>query len=446
MPILPQDIIRKKRDGHQLTGEEIGRFIAGATDGSISEGQIGAFAMATYLRGMTTAEIVALSLAMRDSGTVLDWSGYGMDDRRLIEKHSSGGVGDEKVTLLVVPLAAACGLHAPNLSGRGLDYTGGEVDMLDSIPGYQTAPDAPRFQAAVREVGGAIIGPTLDLAPADRKLFYVRDVTATVESVPLITSSIMSKKLASGANGYVICVGSGSGAFMPTLEAARELADAMMSVAHGAGVPSVMLLTDLRTVLGSCVGNAVEVIEVVEFLRGRHRDQRVLDLLLEIVAEMLVMGGVVDDLDAGRQLARSRLDDGSAVDRFDRMIAAMGGPTDFTSTAHDHLPAANVVRAVEADRPGYVSGTDPRAIGDALVGLGGGRKRPDEPIDFSVGFSAIAPVATAVGPEVPLCIVHASHEAHWSDAAASVRQAIHISAEQPGPLDPIVRERLRDQP
>ena len=246
---------------------------------TISEGQVGAFLMAVYLNGMSSRETVALALAMRDSGRILDWGPYGLDDRRLVEKHSSGGVGDEKITLIVAPLAAACGVNAPNISARGLDFTAGEVDLLDSIPGYETSPGAERFLEVVRDVGCAIIGPTPDLAPADRKLYYVRDVTATVESVPLITSSIMSKKLASGANGYVICVGSGSGAFMPTLDHARELATAMADVASGAGLPSVMLLTDLDAVLGRSVGNAVAVAEAVDFLTGRAQDPRVLELV-----------------------------------------------------------------------------------------------------------------------------------------------------------------------
>ncbi len=234
-----QEIIRRKRDGLSLSAEEITAFIKAATVGEASEGQIGAFAMAVYLRGMNPTETVALSLAMRDLGQVLDWEKVGIDPDRVIEKHSSGGVGDEKITLIVVPLAAACGVYAPNLSARGLDYCAGEVDLLDAIPGYQTSPTLEYFMKAVKEAGGAVIGPTLDLAPADRKLFYVRDVTATVESVPLITGSIVSKKLATAPRGVAISVGSGSGAYMRTLDEARQLANSMADVAAGAGLASV---------------------------------------------------------------------------------------------------------------------------------------------------------------------------------------------------------------
>ncbi len=329
----PQEIIRRKRDGQVLDAGEIADFVRGITDGSVSEGQIGAFTMAVYLNGMTAPERVALSLAMRDSGQVLDWSGAGIDQRLLIEKHSSGGVGDEKITLLVVPLAAACGVVAPNLSGWGLDYCGGEIDMLDSIPGYDTAPPSETFMAAVKAAGGAIIGPTPDLAPADRKIFKVRDVTATVESVALITGSIMSKKLAAGPRGLVVTVGSGSGAYMATLDDARELAESMSEVAAGAGLPSVMLLTDLNAFVGTAIGAATEVIETVDFLTGRHRDARVSELTLTVTAEMIVLAGLEADIEAARSLAVSRLEDGSAARHFGLMVAALGRPGRFCRTA-----------------------------------------------------------------------------------------------------------------
>jgi len=442
----PQDVIRRKRDGAALTPDEIGFFIRGATDGSVSEGQIGAFLMATWLNGMTQPEITALTLAMRDSGRVMDWSQSGLDPRRIIDKHSSGGVGDEKITLIVVPLAAACGVIVPNLSGRGLDYCAGEHDMLDAVPGYDTTPAPERFMAAVREVGGVIIGPTLDLAPADRKLFFVRDVTATVESVPLITGSIMSKKLASGPSGLVICVGSGSGAYMSTTAQARELGAAMAAVGAGAGVPSVMLLTDLDCVLGTTVGNAVGVIETVDFLTGAERDPRVLELVLEIVAEMALMAGVVAELEAGRALAQARLDDGSGADRFGRMIAALGGPADFVEDPVRHLPGAAVERSVVAARAGYVAGMDAREIGLALVALGGGRTRPDQAIDFGVGISHVAGVGAAVGPDRPLCVVKARTETDWEAAAERIRAAVRVTDAAPDPLGPIIKEKLRRAP
>ena len=444
--MLPQDIIRRKRDGDELSGDEIRFFIGGATDGSVSEGQIGAFNMAVYLNGMTSAETVSLALAMRDSGRVLDWSDIDLDEDRLIDKHSSGGVGDEKITLLVVPLAAACGVFVPNLSGRGLDYCAGEIDMLDAVPGYRTTPEPEEFMAAVRDVGGVVIGPTLDLAPADRKLFYVRDVTATVESVPLITGSIMSKKLASAPRGLVICVGSGSGAYMPTLDHARELATAMSEVSAGAGIPSVMLMTDLADVLGTSVGNAVAVTETVDFLAGRHRDPRVLELVLTIVAEMARLAGVVQDVPAGLELARERLEDGGAADRFGRMVVALGGPVDLVAHPDRHLPRAAVVREVMPDSVGFVAGNDAGAIGRGLVALGGGRKYPDEPIDFSVGFTDIAQRGEGVGDGRALCVVHARNETDWSAAAERVRDAFELVPDTPDVAGPIVLERLAQRP
>lgn len=442
----PQDIIRRKRDGEVLDASDIAAFVRGIGDGEVSEGQIGAFTMAVYLNGMTAPERVALSLAMRDSGRVLDWSAMGIDEKRLIEKHSSGGVGDEKITLLVIPLAAACGVFAPNLSGWGLDYCGGEIDMLDSIPGYDTAPSSETFMAAVKSAGGAIIGPTPDLAPADRKIFKVRDVTATVESVALITGSIMSKKLAAGPRGMVITVGSGSGAYMATPDDARELAESMSEVASGAGLPSVMLLTDLNAFVGTAIGAATEVIETVDFLTGRYRDARVTDLTLTVTAEMIVLAGLETDIDAARALAASRLEDGSAARHFGLMVKALGGPADFVERPADHLPAAAVIKPVFATESGFVAGMNTREIGLALVGLGGGRKLPEEAIDLSVGLTDFRQVGDAVGPDRPLCTIHARSEAEWETAAARVRAAVQISDTPPAPLGPIVIERIARSP
>ncbi|MCB1496818.1 MAG: thymidine phosphorylase [Bauldia sp.] len=444
--MLPQEIIRRKRDGAVLSAAEIADFVRGIGTGEVSEGQIGAFTMAVYLNGMTTPERVALSLAMRDSGTVIDWSATGIDEKLLIEKHSSGGVGDEKITLLVVPLAAACGVFAPNLSGWGLDYCGGEIDMLDSIPGYDTAPSSETFVAAVKAAGGAIIGPTPDLAPADRKIFKVRDVTATVESVALITGSIMSKKLAAGPRGMVITVGSGSGAYMATVDDARELAESMSEVAAGAGLPSVMLLTDLNAFVGTAIGAATEVIETVDFLTGRHRDARVAELTLTVTAEMIVLAGLASDIEAARSLAASRLEDGSAAAHFGRMVAALGGPSDFVERPAHYLPAAGFIRPVLADGEGFVAGMNTKEIGLTLVALGGGRKLPEEAIDLSVGVTDFRQIGDAVGADHPLCVIHARDEAEWERAAARVRAAVQISDTQPPAPGPIIIDRIERRP
>lgn len=440
--MIPQSVIRKKRDGKEISRDEIRSFIKGTTDGSISEGQIGAFTMAVFLNGMSTGELVELALAMRDSGRVLDWGPYGLDDRRLIDKHSSGGVGDEKITLLISPLAAACGVFVPNISGRGLDYCAGEIDMLNAIPGYQTSPDSDLFRAVVRDVGAAITGPTSDLAPADRKIYHVRDVTATVESVALISSSIMSKKLAVSPRGLVICVGRGSGAYMPTIDQARELAKAMSMTAAGAGVPSVILLTDLDSVVGSSVGHAVGVVETVDFLTGKYRDPRVSELVLAIVAEMALLAGVVDDLDSGRALAAARLDDGSAADRFGRMIGALGGPQDFMQHPSRYLPAAAVVRPVMPEHSGYVVRMNAGSIGHGLVELGGGRRRPEDTIDLAVGYSDLRGINDEVGSSRPLAVLHARDEVSWNRTAERLRSAIEIGDAQVAPAGPIVLDRL----
>jgi thymidine phosphorylase len=439
--MLPQETIRRKRDGLELSNDEIGAFVEGVATGAVSEAQIGAFAMAVYLQGMTPTEIVALTIAMRDSGRVLDWRAAGVDPKRVVDKHSSGGVGDEKMTLLVAPVAAACGVVVPNLSARGLDYCAGEVDLLDAIPGYDTAPPAKKFVRAVAEVGTGIIGPTLELAPADRRIYYVRDVTATVESVPLITASILSKKLASAPRGLVVSVGCGSGAYMPALADSRRLAESMAEVAAGAGVSSVMLVTNLDGVLGRSVGNAVAAREAVDFLTGRYRDSRVEELTLALAAEMIALAGIAPNVDEARSLARLRLDDGSGAEKFERMVEALGGPHDFVQELDGYLPKAPVIRPVVMGRGGYVEGMNAREIGSTLVQLGGGRKRPDDAIDLSVGLTSVAQAGERLEEESPVCLVHARDEASWEQAAERISSAVRLS-EEPVAAPPIILERL----
>ncbi len=444
--MLPQEVIRIKRDGGILDPADLRAFVLDIASGKIAQGQVGAFTMAVFLRGMTRDETVAYTLAMRDSGVVLDWKPLGLDNRRLIEKHSSGGVGDEKITLLVVPLAAACGLYAPNISGRGLGHVGGEIDMLDAIPGYITQPTPEHFMRVVKEVGGSICGPTPDLAPVDRDIFYVRDVASTVDSVPLITGSIMSKKLAAGPRGLVTSVGCGTGSFMANIEQARELAVSMADVGAGAGVPTVMMITDLCAVLGLTAGNAIEVVETVEFLTGKRRDARTLELLLAIAAEMLVMGGVAPDMDAATKLAQARLDDGSAAEKFDKMVAGMGGPKNFIENPAKHMDVAPVIKPLFAARAGYVAGMDCHGPGMAVVDMGGGRTRPEQTIDFAVGLADFVQVGDAVGKDRPLCVIHARDDAGWERAAGRILPAITVTDEKPAPLGPIVLERIAREP
>lgn len=442
---LPQDVIRKKRDRQALSEPEIRSFVEGITRGTVSEGQIGAFTMSVFLNGMDRPEVLALTTAMRDSGVVLDWGKVGVDAERVIEKHSSGGVGDEKVTLIVAPLAAACGVRVPNLSARGLDYCAGEVDLLDSIPGYRTAPSVEQFTRAVRAAGCAIIGPTRELAPADAKIYYVRDVTATVESVALITGSIVAKKLAVSPRGLVVSVGFGSGAYMAFVDHARELAHSMADVAAGAHVPSVMLLTDLNCVLGRSVGNAVAVVEALEFLTGIHQEARVRELSLAIVAEMILLAGLAENAHSARRAAEERLGDGGAVEHFGRMVAALGGPQDFVEHYSRYLPRAGYVQAVFPDRAGFVARMDARTLGHALVALGGGRKRPNDEIDSAVGLTEVTGIGSRVDAVWPLCVLHARDEVSWQHVAPRVRAAFTI-ADVPSTPPPIIVDRIYTPP
>src|SRR5262245_11359845 len=340
--------------------------------------------MAFFLRGLNADERVALTTAMRDSGTVLDWD----LDRPVADKHSTGGVGD-KVSLVLAPVLAACGAAVPMISGRGLGHTGGTLDKLDSIPGYVSTPSTEVLRRVVRETGCAIVGQTGDLAPADRRLYAVRDATGTVESIPLIVASILSKKLAEGLNALVLDVKTGSGAFMAAREDADALARALVEVATGAGLKTVALLTDMDEVLGATAGNALAVRESIDQLTGARRDERLHEVTVALASAALVQGGLAADDDAGRQAAERVLQDGSAAERFAAMVRALGGPGDILEAAGEHLPAASVTRPAAPERPGYVTGMDCRAVGLVVTGLGGNRRREDDSIDPAVGLSQI---------------------------------------------------------
>ncbi len=446
--MLPQEVVRHKRDGRALSDEEIAFFVAGLTDGSITEGQVAAFAMAVFFRGMTRREVVALTRAMRDSGTVLDWSAADLPGPAL-DKHSTGGVGD-KVSLMLAPIVASCGGAVPMISGRGLGHSGGTLDKLDAIPGYTTAPDNDLFRRVVSEVGCAIIGQTSHLAPADRRLYAIRDVTATVESVPLITSSILSKKLAAGLAGLVQDVTFGSGAFMGTEEEARALAVDIVGVANGAGCRTTALLTDMNEVRGTTAGNAVEVREAIAYLVGEERagpkaitgrEPRLHEVTMSLSAELLVTGGLLATIAEARAACERALASGEAAERFGRMVAALGGPIDILDRADVHLPLPEVSLPVVPSRPGFVVAEDVRAIGLAIVGMGGGRTRADQAIDHAVGFSHFAPIGAEVGPDRPVCLVHARTASQAEVAAAEVRAAVTI-ADAPVVPAPAVLERV----
>jgi thymidine phosphorylase len=440
--MLTAELIRAKRDGGELSAEQIEELIGGIATGSVSDAQVGALAMAIFLRGMTAAERVALTGAMTRSGDVLDWSDAALPGPAL-DKHSTGGVGD-KVSLLLAPIIAACGGAVPMISGRGLGHTGGTLDKLEAIPGYDVAPEAERLRAVVARVGCAIVGQTPQLAPADRRLYAIRDATGTVESIPLILGSILSKKLAAGLDALVIDVKVGSGAFLPELDQTRELAAAIVEVARGNGLPAVALLTDMNQVLGRSAGNAVEVRESIDNMVGEARDERLWEVTLALCSELLVLGGVHVDVAGARVAAQRALSGGAAAEKFGEMVAALGGPTDLVERPDAHLPAAPVVRAVESSRSGVVGAVDVRALGLAIVDLGGGRARESGQVDHSVGFTEVTAIGELVGPgERPLAIVHARDESDAERAARALRQAVAVGDGPPESPGSVVVEVLR---
>ena len=440
--MLPQEIIRKKRDGHELSDEEIAFVVRGIHDGGLSEGQVAAFAMTVFFRGMTTAERVALTLGLSRSGRQLGWRDLAVSGP-VLDKHSSGGVGD-KVSLMLAPIVAACGGFVPMISGRGLGHTGGTLDKLSAISGYDVQPDIATFRRVVKEVGCAVIGQTDDLAPADRRLYATRDVTGSVESIPLLTSSILSKKIAEGLDGLVMDVKCGSGAFCDTEAMARDLATSIVAVANQAGLTTTALITDMDRVLGRSVGNALEVVETVAYLKGEGvREPRLHEVTIALAGEMLALGRLAPSVAAGRARAEAALDDGRAAETFGRMVAALGGPDDFMERPQRYLAHAPVIRPCTAERAGFVTGMNARDVGIAVVSLGGGRAHADDAIDPSVGLAEMIDVGARVRPGEPLCIVHAASEADADTAIAAVRAAIRFGeaapADRPVVMDRIVR-------
>ncbi|MEM8955837.1 MAG: thymidine phosphorylase [Verrucomicrobiota bacterium] len=436
--MLPQEIIRKKRDAQPLTPEEIKFFANGIADQSISEGQIAAFAMAVYFNGMSTTERVALTTAMRDSGDVLNWNLPGP----VLDKHSTGGVGD-LVSLVLGPVIAACGGFVPMISGRGLGHTGGTLDKLDAIPGYNSTPDNTLFRKTVADTGLAIIGQTANLAPADKHFYATRDITATVESIDLITASILSKKLAENLDALVMDVKTGSGAFMPTHEDALNLAHAIVEVANSAGTRTSALVTDMHQCLANSAGNAVEVREAVAFLTNpKDANPTLKTVVLTLADELLELGGLAkNDLDARAQ-ALDSLDSGKAAETFGKSIAALGGPADFIDNPDAHLPKAPVTQPVPPRSAGYVAAIDTRALGLTVVSLGGGRTRADDPIDHAVGLTQVVNLGTELTPDTPLATIHARTQSEAEAAAQSIQAAFTISDSPPLDLPPAVHETL----
>ncbi len=436
MVFLPQEVILKKRNGETLAQDDIAQFISGFASGTVSHAQAAAFAMAVYFNDMTMPERVALTLAMRDSGAVLDWSDL---DGPVADKHSTGGVGDN-VSLMLAPILASVGIYVPMISGRGLGHTGGTLDKFDSIPGYQTQPDNALFRKVVKEAGCAIIGQTADLAPADKTLYAIRDVTGTVESIALITASILSKKLAAGLHALVLDVKTGSGAFMPTLEKSRDLAQSLVSVANGAGLKTGALITDMNEPLASAAGNGLEVRNAVDFLCGTYQDARLREVTLALCAEIVLMTGKAPSLADARNQVEIALDSGRATEHFARMVTALGGPADFVDRMDTHLAAAPIIRDVFADGEGTIASIDTRGVGMAVVALGGGRATPSDKIDHRVGFDRLAPLGATADTSTPIARIHAADEASAADAEARLRRAYGLG--ETAPNNPLIADRI----
>lgn len=437
---LPQEIIRKKRDNVELTADEINFFIQGIAKETVSEGQIAAFAMAIYFNDMTMDERVALTCAMRDSGMVIDWSHMNFDGP-IVDKHSTGGVGDV-TSLMLGPMVAACGGFVPMISGRGLGHTGGTLDKLESIPGYNITPTNDVFGQVTKDAGVAIIGQTGDLAPADKRVYATRDVTATVDNISLITASILSKKLAAGLGSLVMDVKVGSGAFMPTYEASEDLAKSIVAVANGAGTKTTALLTDMNQVLASTAGNALEVREAVQFLTGEYRNPRLFEVTMALCAEMLVNSGLASDIEQAREQLQAVLDNGKAATCFGKMVAGLGGPVDFMENYDNYLEKAEIAKPVYAETTGYAYAMDTRGLGMAVVGMGGGRRVASDSIDYAVGLSDMIRLGDEVNADTALCVIHARSEEQWQETANAVRANITVADEKPAPT-PDVYRRIR---
>lgn len=430
-----RSIIAAVRDGRGAGTRELAWFAEGLADGTVSDAQAGAFAMAVLLKGLGQSGRTALTLAMRDSGRMLDWSLGGP----VIDKHSTGGVGD-CVSLVLAPALAACGAFVPMISGRGLGHTGGTLDKMEAIPGLRTDLDEARFREVVGQAGCAIVGATGEIAPADRRLYAVRDVTATVESLDLITASILSKKLAAGLDGLVLDVKLGSGAFMKDIERAQALADALVGTSNAAGCRAGAVISDMNQPLAPSVGNALEVAEAMRVLTGDTAGP-LARLSAELGGIALVGSGLCTEIGQGSEMIEEALADGRAAERFGLMVAAMGGPVHFVDSWPRFLPEATVIREVKAQSAGYVCGMDGEAMGLAVIGLGGGRAVETDLVNPSVGLAEILPLGTPVGQGDPLLKIHAARAEHADAAEAALLDAIEIGAACPD-LPPLIHDRI----
>ncbi|MBT8039967.1 MAG: thymidine phosphorylase [Xanthomonadales bacterium] len=425
--IRAETVIQRKRDGRELDAPAIAAFVEGVTSGEVSDAQIAAFTMATWFRGMTPGETALLTLAMRDSGQALKWPEL---DGPVLDKHSTGGVGD-MVSLLLGPIVAACGGFVPMISGRGLGHTGGTLDKLESIPGFDTAPGRDRFVELVAGSGIAIVGQSNDLAPADRRIYAVRDVTATVSSPPLMISSILSKKLSEGLDGLVLDIKCGNGAFTTGREEARALAFEMASVSQNAGLPCHALVTDMDAPLAWSAGNALEVREIIDYLTGTSRNPRLDQVTGRLTAELLCIGGLAESPREADQRVRECLSSGAAAESFARMVVGQGGPADLLENPDAYLPRAPFSRHLFVERKGYVTSVDTQAVGHVVVSLGGGRRRAEDDIDPAVGLAELAMPGDRLERGDVLARIEARDEASWQEAAESLKRAYCLGESRP---------------
>ena len=429
MKFLPQEIIRQKRNGMTLTASQLHGFSQGIASGEVSNAQIAAFTMAVYFQDLSIQKRVDWTNAVKSSGFTIDWSDISIPGP-ILDKHSTGGIGDG-VSLMLAPMLAACGAYIPMIAGRGLAHTGGTIDKLESIPGYNTGVPIDEFKNVVRDVGCSIIRQTDELAPTDSRVYSVRDVTATVESIGLITASIISKKLAAGINSLVLDVKTGNGAVMQSLEDSRTLAKSLVDVSNGAGVKTSALITDMSQPLSFNAGNSLEILESIEFLKGGKSHPRLSECVYALGSQALVGSGLCETLDQAATALKNSISSGLALEKFAQMVDRMGGDTAVIENT-DLLPQANIIKPVYADRTGYVNSFDLRAIGMSIVSLGGGRTIPGQAINHSVGLQNIVQAGSRVTPlksSQPLCFIHASTEKDCEEAERKIIESISIDSD-----------------
>jgi thymidine phosphorylase len=425
--LLPQEIIRTKRDGLILSEDKIQGFVDGLVNGTFNDAQVGSMAMAIFQQGMEIEEVVAFTKAMMNSGDVLSWPEL---DGPVVDKHSTGGVGD-KVSFMLAAIVAACGAYVPMISGRGLGHTGGTSDKLESIAGFNVQPSIADFKRIVKDVGVAIISQTDNLAPADKRLYSIRDVTGTVESIPLITASILSKKLSAGLDSLVMDVKMGNGAMMSDMSKATQLAQSIVKVANGAGVPTQAIITDMNQVLGTSAGNAVEMYETVKYLNGKQREPRLHAVVVALATSMLISAKVAATEDEAKTKINYALSSGAAAEIFSKMIAALGGPSNLMEAPWESMNKAKVIKDVVATHSGYISAMQTRDIGMSIVGMKGGRTANGQMIDHTVGFDRILPVGTVINRGDVVARIHAADDDQAAKASQEYLTALSISESKP---------------